>query len=97
MTTEAEEFTIAMHRFLPFGHVDRAISQMGELGEEMTGHITGAHVIVESPADGHRYELEGVRWEPTCEHPEGRLILVLSACTHWSEDCDREVMTANGR
>jgi hypothetical protein len=72
------------------GTIDVEIAQMGELGEALRGHITGAQVIVEAP-DGHRYGLVGLRWEPTLEHPQGRLVLVTSDCVHWSEDCDPEV------
>jgi hypothetical protein len=84
-----------MGGFMPHGHIDQQICQMGELGEALHGHITGAAVIAECTADGHRYQVNGIRWEPTLEHPEGRLILVLSDCVHWSEDCDRAVVSAN--
>jgi hypothetical protein len=79
----------------PHGTIDVEIGQMGELGEALKGHITGAYVIAESTADGHRYEVTGLRWERTMEHPQGALILVLSDCTHWTEDCDKGVVAAN--
>ena len=56
---------------------------------------TGAQIIAECKADGHRYGVEGIRWEPTSEHPEGRLILVLEGSVHWSADCDKQVVAAN--
>lgn len=83
-----------MSGYQPHGTVDQEIAQMGELANEMNGHITGADVIAECTADGHRYEVKGLRWEPSMEHPEGRLILVLSDCVHYSEDCDRGVAEA---
>jgi hypothetical protein len=84
-----------MARFLPFGTIDRDVPQMGELADALKGHITGARLIVESTADGHRYEVRGIRWEPTVGYPEGRLILVTSDCVHWSEICDPKVVAAN--
>jgi len=92
--SEAERHAQAMACFLPFGTIDTEVAQMGELADALNGHITGAHLIVEA-GDGHRYEVKGFRWEPTVEHPEGRLILVTSDCTHWSEDCDKAVVAAN--
>lgn len=77
------------------GTVATSIAQMGELADALRGHITGADVIAESTADGHRYQVTGIRWEPSHEHPEGRLIVVLSDCVHWSEDCDRAVVAVN--
>lgn len=81
--------------FRKHGTIDTKVTQMADLIDAMHGHITGANLIVESTADGHRYQVNGIRWEPTIEHPEGRLILVTSDCLHWSEDCDKGVVLAN--
>ena len=93
--SEQERYEAAMARFLPFGTIDWYVQQMGELADALKGHITGARLIVESTADGHRYEVRGIRWEPTVGYPEGRLILVTSDCVHWSEICDPKVVAAN--
>ena len=66
------------------GHSTRKeVAQAGELFDILRGEITGAELVSVLP-DGRRVAEVGASYEPTLEHPRGRLLFDLADRPHYS-------------
>ena len=69
-----------------------AVAQAGELFDILRGGITGAELVAVLP-DKRRVAVVGASYEPTVQHPRGRLVLELDDRPHYSSPilAEREV------